>query len=372
MWLHRLRAERDNLDAALAGALARTGDDPDLLLRIVGALGWWWYFGRHDEGRRWVDLALSTVTGGSPRARAAAHQAAALVWRPGACVVHPSPRCAREATASLAAAEDAAEAELAAYARVLLAVEAVNGEETVDAPALLGESDRVLAAAGDDWGMALVAFVRAETGFQRGELDAAARWAQRAAEGFAALGDGWGSSAVRSHHGGALRRAGRIAEALPLYEQAVRDAHELGLFVTVQWLEAELAYCALLMDDVAATRRHLEAASRAARLLPVGPGPALVRYVEAMADRVAGRCDEALAGFQSAGEELTAHGVTWVAAAVHRERHAQPADALERRDVDAAQRIASRCLGNEGFAAAFAAGRKLEPREAVVRMAAAG
>jgi predicted ATPase/DNA-binding CsgD family transcriptional regulator len=57
-WLDRLEAEHDNLRAALHWSLER--DDEALVLRLSGALWWFWYRrGYWSEGRHWLQQALT-------------------------------------------------------------------------------------------------------------------------------------------------------------------------------------------------------------------------------------------------------------------------------------------------------------------------
>ena len=431
--LARLRAERDNVDAALAWALDHVADAPDVALRLVGALGWWWYFGRHDEGRRVVDAVLGAVegvvggagTGGSPAARAVAHQAASLVWRPGACVVHPSARCAQEAAVSLAAAEEAGAVGPATYARILLAVEGVTGTDPAGAEELLTAAEQALHRAGDEWGLALTTFVRAEIGFRTGSvpLAEAERLAVRAAEGFAGLGDRWGHSAVLGHHGTAVRVSGRPAEAVPLIERSARLATELGLLLTLQWMQAELAYCALLLGDRDRALERCAEAEDTARRLGAGPGAEFAALVRGIDARRRGDLAGARSVLTEAGEHLAAAGIGGLAAALavqlghvlelsgeltaadrthhralalggaaarpaaleglacvavargeaaraarllgaaaaDRDRPGRPADAVEQEDVDRARSGARTALGEQAFAEAVTEGRRTGP-----------
>ena len=69
--LTRLEDEHPNMRAALQATLA--GDDPELGLRLAGALTWFWYdHGYLSEGRRWLDTALSGAGAAPSAARAKA------------------------------------------------------------------------------------------------------------------------------------------------------------------------------------------------------------------------------------------------------------------------------------------------------------
>ncbi|HEX6711704.1 MAG TPA: tetratricopeptide repeat protein, partial [Rubrobacter sp.] len=63
-WLNRLEQEHDNMRVALSRSLA--WGEPELALRLAGALGWFWRGrGYYGEGRRWVEEALKKSSGTS-------------------------------------------------------------------------------------------------------------------------------------------------------------------------------------------------------------------------------------------------------------------------------------------------------------------
>jgi predicted ATPase len=63
-WLERVRADYDNLRAALDRALA--APDPDTAVRLAGALAGYWAADHHDEGRRRIEAALALAPGRRP------------------------------------------------------------------------------------------------------------------------------------------------------------------------------------------------------------------------------------------------------------------------------------------------------------------
>src|SRR4029079_12290205 len=125
--LHELRDEHANLRAALT-YLGADEDRVEDALHLAGALGLFWHLGRRVEGRE-ILRHVADMPGGSTVARARALQAISIVERPRACLVHPSPRCAETATASLDLFTELNDEHRAALSRVLLAVELLDGSD---------------------------------------------------------------------------------------------------------------------------------------------------------------------------------------------------------------------------------------------------
>ncbi len=72
-WLDRLEGEHDNLRAAIAWSV-QSGDAP-AALRLIGAVGWFWYrHGHWSEGRGWARKVLERATDVPPAARLGALQ----------------------------------------------------------------------------------------------------------------------------------------------------------------------------------------------------------------------------------------------------------------------------------------------------------
>jgi hypothetical protein len=131
---------------------------------------------------------------------------------------------------------------------------------------MLDESDHEFVRVGDDWGRALVLFVRMELQFLTGDPDAATAHGARALELFRALDDHWGVSAVQYHHGLALHRAGRLQAALAVHEAALAQA-QLGLTNTVPYVLADLGHIALELGDPDRAAQHFTQAHVIARQL---------------------------------------------------------------------------------------------------------
>ena len=248
-WLPRLALERNDIDAALAWCTAHAPDEPDAGLRLVASLGWYWYFATHPEGGRRVAAMLTAAPGGSLAARARALQALAVAGRPGACIVHPNPACAGAAGKSRELFAELGDAFRAALSDTLLAVEAIGSDDPAEAFTVLAEAEREFTRDGDAWCAALADFVRLELHAGSGDLDTATAVGHRALLAFRALGDQWGESAIQFHLGMALHHAGRLAEALAMYEGALTSVRDVGPANTVQYAMAGAGHVSLLLGD---------------------------------------------------------------------------------------------------------------------------
>src|SRR3954449_4241911 len=202
---------------------------------------------RERAGR--VAAMLAAAAGGSPAARARALQALAVAARPGACIVHPDPECATAAGQSRELFAELGDAFRAALSDTLLAVEAIGSDDPAEAFTVLAEAEREFTRDGDAWGAALADFVRLELHAGTGDLDAATAVGHRALLAFRALGDQWGESAIQFHLGMALHRAGRLEQALEMYDGALTSVRDVGPANTVQYALAGAGHVALLLGD---------------------------------------------------------------------------------------------------------------------------
>ncbi|HEX2072817.1 MAG TPA: BTAD domain-containing putative transcriptional regulator [Geodermatophilus sp.] len=276
-WLRRLALERDDVEAALAWCTEHAADEPDAGLRLVGALGWYWYFATRPDGGQRVAAMLAAAPAGSPAARARALQALAVAARPGACIVHPAPACAAAAAESRDLFAGLGDDHRAALSATLLAVEAIGGGDPAEAFALLAAADDEFRRSGDAWCSALVQFVRMELHAGSGAMAEATRVGNRALAAFRALGDQWGVSAIQFHLGIALHRAGHLEDALAMYEGALSSGREVGPANTIQYALAGAGHVTLqLGDPVRAARLFAESHAVARRLGAEGNPRALI------------------------------------------------------------------------------------------------
>jgi predicted ATPase/DNA-binding winged helix-turn-helix (wHTH) protein len=263
-WLQTLRQERSNVDAALQWSHDHVDVDPSLGLRLVAAMGWFWYFTSNQHAVGHIEGMLLRAAHSPPVQRALAVQAKSIVARPGSCIVHPSVVCAEAAAQSLQELSRLGEHHAAAYSRTLLAVEAMAGEIRPDPDDLLAVARQAFDEADDRWGKALTLFVEMELQFASGRLEQGTRTAELALALFRELDDHWGVSAIQYHHGMALHRTGQLAEALHVYRSALSEGR-IGLTNTVQYALANLGQISLLLGDLDAASGYFTSAHAVAR-----------------------------------------------------------------------------------------------------------
>ncbi|MGY1638911.1 AfsR/SARP family transcriptional regulator [Geodermatophilus sp. SYSU D00742] len=272
-WLPRLALERDDIDAALAWCTAHVTGEPDAGLRLVAPLGWYWYFATRPDGGPRVAAMLDAAAAGAPAARARALQALSVAARPGACIVHPDPACAAAAAQSRALFAHLGDGFGTALSDTLLAVENIGADDPAEAFTLLEGADRQFTRAGDAWCAALADFVRMELHAGTGDLTAATTVGHRALLAFRALGDQWGVSAIQFHLGMALHRAGRLEEALEMYEGSLASVRDVGPANTVQYALAGAGHVTLLLGDPDRAARLFADSHAVARQLGAAGNP---------------------------------------------------------------------------------------------------
>lgn len=274
--LRRLRQEHANIRAALSH-LSGSAGHRDAALRMAGSLGLFWHQGRHLEGRE-VLADLLSGEGGSPDARARALQAVSLVERPRACLVHPNPQCAEAAEESLRLFESLGDDSRAALSRVLLAVEGVTGADTTLTEELLSTAHDQFSSEADEWGLAVIGFVRMEAALKRGDEATAVQIGRTATATFRQLDDLWGLSAVLYHLGWGLRQFGNHSEGARVLAEAIDVASNAGLDNTVQWAWADLGIAYLNLDNVGRARDAFDRARTVSERVGDGAGAVLSEY----------------------------------------------------------------------------------------------
>jgi non-specific serine/threonine protein kinase len=242
-WFDRLEAERPNLRAALDWA---TDHEPDLALRLAGALPQFWRIRGHlGEGREALERALAPGEG-PPAVRAKALLAAALV-RFAQSAYGAAAALAEEARGLFETLGDrrgrAYALRVIGHGHVGLGQEATppDQEQFARARAAFEEQLALCAELGDRHGVALATFGLGDVALNQDDV---ARAAERFAEAlplFESLGDRRGIFLAFRYLGWVAARQGDDARAAALFGRALGVSWELG----DRWAIAEL------LEDVA-------------------------------------------------------------------------------------------------------------------------
>jgi predicted ATPase len=338
VWLRRLSAEQDNIRSALGFALEQ--DDPEVGLRLVGAL-WTWFLRRLlVEGRQWAEDLLThpgAVRGTAARA-SALFAAGHFAWLQGD--VRTMRARLEECVAIRRTLGDAA-----GLGRAFPFLGLAIDDDQEEARRLAKEGVALCRAADDRWGlaMALTNLGRIEATWGHDEVAAPAL--EEATALFRAIGDDWLLALPLNSLGAIAYRAGiyehaqsAFAEALPCF-RAVEDRRNTTQVLT------NLAYVSLARGD----RDHARTLFRES--LRFGQEhadrfntPACLRGL-AMIATADGDATRAVRLLAAADALFTATGATrWPA---------------ERLDGEKGTALLQSCLGSEAFATAWKVGRRL-------------
>ena len=314
VWLDRLEAERANLRAALA-SLAESGDASSLL-RLAGALSWFFYIrGPLDEGRSWLERAIVAQTADAPGAQ----RARAMV---GAGLLahfqgdHEQARTWLEA--SLAWSTELDDSWLLAFALLLLGMVAEDHGDYLLAEARFADALTRFQVANDKSNAALTLTHLGVAAWGQGDVERAARLCEEAMTLQRATKDYWGLSISLGYLGLLAGERGEYAYAAMAHRESLR----------LRWDAEVWEDVAASLSDLAALAAAAEQPEQAARLFGAA---AVVR--------------------EETGRALIPH---------------YP----ERAVFERAEESARRALGADAFAAAKEAGRAL-PREQAIAEATA-
>jgi predicted ATPase len=230
-WMQRLTAELDNVRAALAWSVEQ--GDAEQGLRIVGAVGWWWYwYGPMREGRQWAETVLALPTAAAPTAwRARVLFAAVLLsYRAGDMA-----GARAQLEESVAVSRQVGDRRTLAFALTW----AIDPDPSV-VGARLAEGIALMEEIGERWGLGLAYFNRAAREAIWGNTAAARDGFESSLALFNEIGDRW-AAAIPSEWLGQLQlRLGEYAQARSRLEESLAIFREVGdrSFVnqTVFWL----------------------------------------------------------------------------------------------------------------------------------------
>ena len=256
-WLARLKAEYNNLRAALSWVVIER-PDTTRALRLTSALAWFWYFaGQCSEGRGWIRLALALPGAAAPtaaRARVLSGEARLAMY---SAAVQDGRALASESVAVFRATDDR---HGLAFALLHLAISQAMSRDDEGAIANSQEAIERFREVGDEWGVAMATtnwgVVRAmEPGF---EDEARALMNEGRARG-QALGDDWVVT-VSSHYLGSLALRERdYGAARRLTEEMLVSARELGDKYRIARNLYQLAEIAFAQGQTEDALRHLRA-----------------------------------------------------------------------------------------------------------------
>jgi predicted ATPase/DNA-binding CsgD family transcriptional regulator len=289
-WLDLLEKEHNNLRAALRWSLNLA--EAGTALRLGGALWRFWYVrGHSNEGRRWLEEALSLNTRGAEPLRARALNGAGhLAWAEGD---HDRAKALREESLALSrqagekreiadalnglgfvirrrgdyeAARDMHEEALALYKElddqwgIARSIDlsgrsaAFQGDHAVALPRL-EEALGMWREIGDREGIAESTAVMGMVALGRGDYSTARLRLEEARQIMSSLGDRRGVGKMNSALGDAVLNQGDRDAAYSLYEEALKDLKDLE----DKWW---IAWCLEGMADVAAAQKQPERAAR--------------------------------------------------------------------------------------------------------------
>jgi predicted ATPase/class 3 adenylate cyclase len=364
-WLVRLETEHDNLRAALEWSLAEVGTAeegshpavgrPGAIsgsrlegLRLAAALWRFWFLhGHFSEGRRWLGRALAASEGRTVPARAWA-----LVGS-GRLAHHQGDyeRAKAFLEEALAQYRGTGEQEGIAWSLGYLGLVAHDQGQCEQAAALLEEGLALFQQVNHPWGIAWVHSRLGVVAHEQGQYERATSLLQEGVSRFRRIGDKLAIGRTVGFLGNLLRDRGQYDEAEKLLDESLALARSTGDRWAIAWA---LHYLGLMASDRGDSHRARELLQQACSLFrELGEQRGLahslsslgkVAHTQANSERAARLMGAAEALRDTIGLSLP------------------PSARAAHESVVAAVRAR---LGQEGFAAAWAAGRAMTPGQAV-------
>jgi predicted ATPase len=228
-WLELLGAEHDNLRAALSWA--RESGSHDVELRLVGALGRFWYVRGHvSEGRLWVEGALARVGDEPSLARARALTAASYL----AALMADVERLAETSDERLQLFRQLGDREGVAEALVDLGRVAFSRGDLDDASSLMESALAVSKESGDRWATALAEMGLTTIALQEGDFERAQVEAKEAVSISREIGVADWIAAALANLGHAKLPEGGLA-AKSAYLESLSVCREIGAKEASTW-----------------------------------------------------------------------------------------------------------------------------------------
>ena len=258
-WIERLTTERENLHGALRWAIDI--QDAEMAMRLIGALGWYWFLrSSRAEGAEWARQALALSGPVSPATRAQAYSTAALTALSGGQDLTRSLEYLEHAAGVLSQVPPHDPSLLHPGPAMLPIISAILRNDEVTAM----EHAHRLRDNPDPWLRALARVIGGQLLINQGEARQAATEFEAGLEQFHELGERWGIgqtlfarvelSAYSADHDSVIAALQEAKEILA----GLGDREDVGHIMV------RSAHTRALAGDVEGARRDLEAAERIA------------------------------------------------------------------------------------------------------------
>jgi predicted ATPase/DNA-binding CsgD family transcriptional regulator/Tfp pilus assembly protein PilF len=256
-WFRALDAESDNLRSAHAWASAE--GDPDVALRLAGALWWWWARpDRQAEGRAHLAAAVA-LPGGTGDAGRRARVLVGLAML--SLMQSDLPAAAGLARDGLALAEAAGDRSVVARALGALGMLDLFRGQAAAARARLEPALELARAVGDRFVEAWALQCLANVALQEGDPGGAVERLEESVRVGRAAGDGWSVAMALNGLGDAARSRGDGPAARAAYEEALPLFQRIGAPAAYPGILHNLGYVALSAGEPArAVELFLESA----------------------------------------------------------------------------------------------------------------
>jgi tetratricopeptide (TPR) repeat protein len=209
-----LAPDGDNLRAALTWALDT--EELDSALGLGACLGFYWFFGNQEEGRRWLSQLLAAGPAARTPARARALGAYGLLQ-----AFHRTDEAGRAGREALSIHEQLGDRWGAATAKLLIVLDLVGRGQLSEATRLLDQAEAVFHGLNDRRGEAIAWWLRSTVTLHSGDLAGAVEVAKRSLERFRTLEDAWGMASVLGNLAELAQRRGDNREAVARCEESL-------------------------------------------------------------------------------------------------------------------------------------------------------
>jgi predicted ATPase/DNA-binding CsgD family transcriptional regulator/DNA-binding transcriptional regulator YiaG len=223
-WMARLDADLDNMRAALAWSVSERGD-PQIGLRLAGALGWYWeHKGHFAEGWRWLHDILANV-GGSERTTVRARALFALGTLADALGDTDTSRVTLQVSADIF--DERGETRRHAYSQLVLCRSnaSVSGSTAREMAARAVDTLRAL---DDKWGLAFGLEVMATIAYLLEDMEGARAQELECLTLYKELGDTWYTAQTLQRLSAHALNRGEFAQAREYLDEAIALSQQIG------------------------------------------------------------------------------------------------------------------------------------------------